>query len=35
VSLDGAQRETLYQLLQIAANGQQPDCAAAVDELDC
>jgi DNA-binding MarR family transcriptional regulator len=35
VSLDGAQRETLYQLLQIAGNGQHPDCAGAGDEIDC
>jgi DNA-binding MarR family transcriptional regulator len=35
VSLDGAQRETLYELLQIAGNGQQPDCAGAVGEIDC
>jgi MarR family transcriptional regulator, lower aerobic nicotinate degradation pathway regulator len=35
VSLDGAQRETLYQLLQIAGNGQQPGCAGAVQEIDC
>jgi DNA-binding MarR family transcriptional regulator len=34
VSLDGDQRETLYQLLQIAGNGQPHDCAAA-DETDC
>ena len=35
VSLDGEQRETLYQLLQVAGNGQQPDCARAVGEVDC
>ena len=35
VSLGGAQRETLYQLLQLAGNGQQPGCAAAVDEIGC
>jgi DNA-binding MarR family transcriptional regulator len=34
VSLDGEQRETLYQLLQIAGHGQQRDCVA-VDEVDC
>jgi DNA-binding MarR family transcriptional regulator len=35
VSLDSPQRETLYQLLQIAGNGQRPDCAGAVAEIDC
>jgi MarR family transcriptional regulator, lower aerobic nicotinate degradation pathway regulator len=35
VSLDGAQRETLYRLLQIAGNGQRPDCAGAMTEIDC
>jgi DNA-binding MarR family transcriptional regulator len=35
VSLDGAQRETLYRLLQIAGNGQRADCAGAVAEPDC
>ena len=35
VSLDSPQRETLYQLLQIAGNGQRPECAGAVAEIDC
>ncbi|HEX3840293.1 MAG TPA: MarR family winged helix-turn-helix transcriptional regulator [Acidimicrobiales bacterium] len=35
VSLDGDQRETLYQLLQIAGNRQRPDCAGAMAEIDC
>jgi MarR family transcriptional regulator, lower aerobic nicotinate degradation pathway regulator len=34
-SLDGEQRETLYELLQIAGNGRRPDCARPVDEVDC
>jgi DNA-binding MarR family transcriptional regulator len=35
VSLDSAQRETLYQLLQIAGNRQQPDCSGEVEDIDC
>jgi hypothetical protein len=35
VSLDGEQRETLYQLLQITATASSPHCAPAADELGC
>jgi DNA-binding MarR family transcriptional regulator len=34
-SLDAAQRETLYGLLQTASNGQHADCATAVSEPHC
>jgi DNA-binding MarR family transcriptional regulator len=35
VGLDDAQRETLYQLLQIAGGGQPPDCAGGLDDIVC
>ena len=34
-SLDAAQRETLYGLLQTASNSQHADCATAVSEPHC
>ena len=35
VGLDDAQRESLYQLLQIASAGHAADCAEAVTETGC
>jgi DNA-binding MarR family transcriptional regulator len=35
VGLDDAQRESLYQLLQLASAGQDADCAGPVADGDC